>query len=139
MISKSDAWRRYYEKNKVRLNQAKRAYHKKRYANKSAEIKKKMSERRRVAKVMVLSHYSHAGIPKCVRCGFEDIRALCLDHTKNNGSEDRKKTMGKNVGGSGSRFYFYLIKHGLPSGYQTLCANCNLIKEIRRKTVARGY
>lgn len=139
MLTRQEIWKRYYEKNKDRLNAEKSGYHKKRYAGDPLKIKKRTAERRVEVKREVLSHYGVAGKAVCVACGFEDIRALCLDHTVDNGGDDRRKNMGKNVGGSGSRFYFFLRKKGLPPGYQTLCANCNLIKEIERKRVARGY
>jgi len=70
----------------------------------------------------ILMHYSN-GTLKCARCGFDDIRALDIDHI-NNKAEDRKK-FGKNV----YCFYIELAKK-LPDGYQVLCRNCNWIKHI---------
>jgi hypothetical protein len=67
-----------------------------------------------------LSYYSQ-GLLKCSRCGFSDIRALCLDHTDGDGRFDREHFRG-------SRLCLHLKYEGFPSGYQVLCANCNLIK-----------
>ena len=84
------------------------------------------NKRRLDAKHIILEKYGNA----CVKCGFDDIRALQLDHIKDNGSEERKSLGGQKM--SGANFYLYLIKQGLPGGYQTLCANCNNIKQWDR-------
>lgn len=139
MLTRPQIWKRYYEKHKDRLNADKLVYHKKRYAENSLAIKIKTAARRDAIKQEVLSHYGREGRAECVLCGYSDIRALCLDHVMNNGGDDRRKSMGKNLGGSGSRFYCHLRKQGLPDGYQTLCANHNLIKEIDHKKQKRGY
>jgi ferredoxin-like protein FixX len=56
---------------------------------------------------------------KCVQCGFDDIRALQIDHIHGGG--------GKHFRESGStKYYKEIIKS--PELYQILCANCNWIK-----------
>lgn len=80
--------------------------------------------RRREFKSIVLNKYGNV----CTWCGYDDIRALQIDHINNNGAEERKSLGGKQF--SGWRFYEYLIKQDLPDGYQTLCANCNQIKQL---------
>lgn len=79
---------------------------------------------RRKLKSQVLDRYGNS----CRICGYEDIRALQIDHIENNGSEERESLGGKQF--SGWRFYQYLVANGLPDGYQTLCANCNIIKHL---------
>ena len=74
-------------------------------------------------KKMVLTHYGNVKCA-CIRCGFDDIRALSIDHINNNGAEERREN--KNVG---NKFYYWLIKQSLPHGYQTLCMNCQWIKK----------
>jgi hypothetical protein len=135
---KQKAWKKYYDKNKDRLNKKKCEYQKKRYVSLSLDIKIKTAIRREKLKKEVMTHYG-GGKAECVICGMNNIDALCLDHKDDNGSADRFKNMGKNLGGSGSRFYGFLKKHNFPDGYQTLCANHNLIKEIERKRKLRGY
>lgn len=65
---------------------------------------------------------------KCVACGFDDARALALDHVNDNGAEERKYWRGKM-----DFFYKKIIDEGFPSAYQVLCANCNAIKEFERQ------
>jgi len=84
------------------------------------------NQRRLNAKYTILDRYGKS----CVLCGFDDIRALQLDHIEDNGAEERKSLGGQKV--SGANFYLHLIKQGLPDGYQTLCANCNNIKQWDR-------
>ena len=60
--------------------------------------------------------------PKCSRCGFEDIRALQIDHKNGGGTQERKQFK------NGYQYEKYIFEH-LDSGkYQVLCSNCNLIK-----------
>jgi predicted restriction endonuclease len=68
----------------------------------------------------IFEHYGN----KCAVCGFDDIRALALDHVNNNGAEERRMWRGKM-----DFFYKKIINDGYPSSYQILCSNCNAIKE----------
>lgn len=62
---------------------------------------------------------------KCVRCGFDDPRALALDHVNDNGAEERRNSHRIQI-------WVKIIKEGFPDCYQVLCANCNAIKEFER-------
>lgn len=75
-------------------------------------------------RMIVLAHYGVNGEPVCRICGFDDIRALVIDHIDNNGAAHRKEV--------GKKMYHWLIKSGFPEGFQTLCSNCNTIKEYDR-------
>lgn len=71
----------------------------------------------------------------CVRCGFNDIRALQIDHKNGRGHNDRKTF--KHAGASLYRFYLNnpeLAKQTL----QVLCANCNWIKKNENKENANS-
>lgn len=57
---------------------------------------------------------------KCVRCGFNDWRALQVDHINGGGNQERKQAI------SMSRYYKDILLS--PEKYQILCANCNQIK-----------
>lgn len=106
-VTKQEYQAAYRAKNRERLRQ----YHRDRKFN---------------LKLTVLDRYGKV----CVQCGFDDHRALQIDHVNDNGAEERKSLGGQNF--SGWRFYEWLIKNGLPDGYQTLCANCNNIKQWER-------
>ncbi len=83
-------------------------------------------------KIRILSLY--ASPVKCQICGFDKIDGLVLDHIHNNGAEHRKE-VGLSCRGSdtnGTRMYEHINKVGKIDGLQVLCANCNLIKEVRR-------
>lgn len=56
---------------------------------------------------------------KCVECGFNDWRALQIDHVNGGGSQEFKKI--------GHRAAYKKAVKGDPN-YQLLCANCNWIK-----------
>jgi len=82
-------------------------------------------------KYEVLSYYSSGEI-KCKWCGFNDIRALVIDHIGNDGSSNRKTLMSSSI-------YAYLKKNDFPNGFQVLCHNCNWIKEVSRKLTSRDF
>lgn len=60
------------------------------------------------------------GGPTCRRCGFDDLRALVIDHIEGAGNQHRKDSVS----------VYSVYKHALahPEEYQVLCANCNQIK-----------
>jgi len=103
-------------------------YAQKRYywANKE---KCKLSKQRSNEKLKkeVLTHYS-LGELKCAKCNETDIMVLCIDHINGKGEEHRK-SMGV-IGGIA--FYRKLKNLNYPDGFQVLCANCNLKKEIMK-------
>ena len=62
---------------------------------------------------------------ECSKCGFNDIRALQIDHKNGGGSKERKKY--------GGRYIYTLVLRNIADGkkdYQILCANCNAFKRI---------
>jgi hypothetical protein len=71
---------------------------------------------------MVLNAYGN----KCLRCGFNDIRALTIDHIGGKASKQRKEI-------SPRQLLFKIIKENYPKEYQLLCANCNMIKMKENK------
>lgn len=64
----------------------------------------------------------------CVRCGFDDMRALQFDHVNDDGYKHRK-----GLASHTSVFPAIVAANGV--GFQTLCANCNWIK--KSETAAR--
>lgn len=63
---------------------------------------------------------------ECVKCGFDDIRVLQIDHIKGRGVQEIKK-----FGSSYSMWKFYLDnQQHIPTNLQVLCPNCNWIKRM---------
>ena len=77
-------------------------------------------------KYETLRHYGNNEC-SCVLCRNTDIGALTIDHVNNNGNEQRGK-----VRRTGVRFYDWLRRNSYPKGYQTLCMNCQRIKDYNR-------
>lgn len=61
---------------------------------------------------------------QCVRCGFDDWRALQVDHVHGDGRLERVKL--NNV----SKLFHAVVAS--PARYQLLCANCNWIKRYEK-------
>ncbi len=83
-------------------------------------------------KETILSHYS----PKleCQLCGFNDIRALSIDHINGNGNKHRKKIFGHNA--SGSKFYRWLKRNNYPDGFRVLCGNCQFTTYLYNRKIS---
>lgn len=65
---------------------------------------------------------------KCARCGFDDPRALQIDHVNGNGTELRLKSKIRST----RKILYYMRKVGVDQ-FQILCANCNWIKRVENK------
>lgn len=76
------------------------------------EAKKKKYQEKRNEIFNLLGAY-------CKKCGFDDKRALQIDHINGGGSKERNKT-------SGTTMLYHILKK--LEEYQVLCANCNWIK-----------
>lgn len=120
--------REYRLKNREQCN----AYHREWYArNRERTIRRAVEYRRahpEIAKITrrklleeVIQHYSPGMC--CVRCGYNDIRALTIDHIDGNGKKHRDA-----IGGGGTVLYYWLRNNGYPDGFQVLCMNCQFIK-----------
>lgn len=114
--------KQYREKNKEKAIIVNREW---RHKNAEHVASEKRKERANL-KESVLKHYSNGNMC-CANCGFTDIRALQLDHTNNNGAQERKELFGDRTK-AGTTFYRWIRKQGYPEGYAILCANCNIIK-----------
>lgn len=84
-----------------------------------SELPKKRERGRYYAWQCRMTVFMHYGM-KCFCCGEENIYFLQIDHMNGGGTKHRQI-----LGLHGYRFYEWLIKNGFPSGYRTLCANCN--------------
>lgn len=90
-----------------------------------------ISESNKNAVVNVLTD----GEGTCRWCGQGDIDVLVIDHIEDDGAQHRRENGGKCF--SGERFYRWIIKNDYPPGFQVLCANCNLKKEVIRRRNTR--
>jgi hypothetical protein len=140
-------WQDYYQKHKEKIlakqrqvsktplyKEKRRRYyqlHKKMFYKATSTYKKKQ---RILIKTEVLTHYGNGRLA-CVRCGFTDIRALCIDHI-NGGGNKKRKLIGSSM--LGRNIYAWLKKKAFPVGYQTLCHNCNWIKRFENNEDSRG-
>jgi hypothetical protein len=70
-------------------------------------------------KAKVFAHYGGEH-PAC-KCGFDDPRALSIDHVDGGGSQHRKTLKGISI-------HKWLVAQGYPEGFQILCMNCQYIK-----------
>lgn len=113
------ARKEYYHAHKEQCLAGNRRYNKKNREKVAAYYRRHNLEVKR----QVLSHYCK-GTPACTICGFDDVKALSIDHIGGGGNEHRRTINGK----SGVAFYVWLRKHNYPEGYQVLCMNHQFIK-----------
>ncbi|KKN71801.1 hypothetical protein LCGC14_0416550, partial [marine sediment metagenome] len=102
----------WYKRNKEKVI-ANVKKHSQAYRERRNELNRK---RRQALKIEVLTHYSN-GKCACVRCGFDDLMALSIDHIEGGGAKHRREIRGLTI-------YYWLTLQGFPSGYQVLCMNC---------------
>jgi len=70
---------------------------------------------------------------KCVRCGFDDPRALQIDHLNGSAKNDPNARAYPQRGGMLIFNLVHMSDQELRSTYQLLCANCNWIKRNDNK------
>lgn len=117
-------YKKWYEANKDRAREMKKqSMIKRRELNPDLHRKQSREAKARL-KAVLFDIYGHV----CVRCGFDDKRALTLDHKLNNGNKERKKLGERGV-------YVRARDNYLPNEYQTLCMNCQFIKRCEDRNV----
>lgn len=96
------------------------------------KLARRQRERRQTLKAEVLAHYGKRGKLQCSwrRCRIVDIDMLSLDHVNDNGAEHRRT-----MRGWGRDLYAFVKRENYPPGFQTLCMNHQLKKELVRKRV----
>jgi hypothetical protein len=110
-------YKKWYEANKDRAREMKKkSMLKRRLENPDLHRKQSRDAKARL-KAILFDLYGHV----CARCGFDDKRALTLDHKLNNGNKERKELGERGV-------YVKARDNYLPNEYQTLCMNCQFIK-----------
>lgn len=67
---------------------------------------------------------------RCACCGLDEWEFLVIDHVDGGGRIHRLEIGGGvEKRGVGAGMYLWLKRSGYPSGFQVLCANCNMAKE----------
>ena len=95
-----------------------------------------MSEFQARSKEAAINMYTN-GEATCRWCGQGDIDVLTIDHVHNNGGKHLRKYPNCISKVTGYKLYLWLCKHDYPNGYQVLCLNCNLKKELLRRRAIR--
>lgn len=119
---KKEYSKQYRKDNKERLLELNRIW-----CSKNREhVREENRKERDNLKLDILNHYSNGKLC-CANCGFNDIRALQVDHIENNGAQERRELFGNRTF-AGTTFYRWVRRNNYPEGYAILCANCNIIK-----------
>ena len=104
--------RTYTRRNRDKINARRREYSRRSYReNRGAAIQKLGGE--------------------CAVCGFDDMRALQIDHVNGGGTAERKVR--------GGQAMLAGIVKGNTEGYQVLCSNCHSIKTFHEKEKKWNY
>lgn len=124
-------FRNYYNQHKEQISKRSKLWHQ---ANRGRVLVRRR-ELDRLLKYEVLTRYSMRDFPQCTICGISDIDVLNIDHIENGGRKHGESISG---GALGQNLYRWLKRNDYPRGFQSLCANCNLKKEIERKRKNRS-
>ena len=91
-----------------------RDYEIKYYSKNKREFFIRSTASRLANKILVLSRYGTF----CQCCGESEVDFLTIDHINGKGSEHRRELGMRTI-------YRWLIRNNFPSGFRTLCMNCN--------------
>lgn len=116
----------YRERPESKVLNSKR--HREWYLRNAKKIALRNRRREDAIRELVFGHYGN-GVVACVGCGESRIDCLSLDHINDDGAQHRRGS-GKT---GGIAFYWLLKTQGLPLGLQTMCMNCQMVKERRRR------
>lgn len=123
--------KKYYDDNKDRLRSkwnenSKRQYFL--YKDEKLLWQKEHHKKRRI------DFLNKLGLCKCSMCGFDDWRALQIDHVKGGGTQERRL-----YNGTVTRKIQQELIDKNPENYQVLCANCNWIKRYDNKETGKKF
>ncbi len=124
----AESSRRYRDRHPERVVTAQRAYRERNRAKTRAAGRVREQDRRERERLAVIDALGG----KCHDCGFDDRRALEIDHVNDDGTVERVRFNGNFI-----RFWRTVIAEADSGRYQLLCRNCNGIKEWERRRAAR--
>jgi len=87
-------------------------------------------QRQHYNEVRIRALHAVGGLDLRCKCGYDDVRALQIDHVNGGGNAEFKAF-------PGAAFYYKVLRDLDKSKYQVLCANCNVIKRVERKECRR--
>lgn len=108
---------RYREANREKVCD----YSRSRYHADPEAARERGRQRNRKNKEAAFAAYGGA---RCACCGESGLAFLTIDHINGCTKEQRKRE------GLGSQFYVWLKKNSYPMGYQVLCFNCNMGRQV---------
>ena len=115
-------YKKWYESNKEAARKSKRENMRK---YRAADPEKHRAQSRAAKKKLKDAVFDVYG-RECSVCGFDDVRALTLDHVRNNGSDERASIGERGV-------YRRALESEFRWEYQTLCMNCQFIERVKSK------
>jgi hypothetical protein len=135
--------RNYWDDSEKARSKTRLDYFKQWYINNRSRVIKKSKEYYEIHKDNIIIRVSGYGIRwrkemldtmggKCIRCGYDDYRALQIDHINGNGHKERRLT--------GPVYWRRVLKSYLNNEkkYQLLCANCNFIKRYENDELGKA-
>lgn len=111
----------YYEKNRLTILPKQSIISKKNYRENPEKKLLRERRRRQTHRIQLLTEI---GGCICKNCGFDDWRALQVDHVNGGGRQEHRTNKALK---SAKRYHEHILKN--PEQYQILCANCNNIKK----------
>jgi 5-methylcytosine-specific restriction endonuclease McrA len=111
-------YKEWYEENKKQHNASSKAYYE---ANKE-RVSTKQKPRLLKDRLDAITHYGG----KCAYCGEDRFEFLAFDHINDDGASHRKVIGKRNIAP-------WLKHNNYPEGFQILCHNCNLAKNIQAR------
>jgi len=112
----------YYQRHRQELLKKSRDNYKNRSEKKKMEYAEKQVERKREVRQKLIKMFGG----KCVKCGFDDWRALQIDHINGGGNKQRQED--KRFKDQRAMLKLFMEHPEEKSKCQLLCANCNWVK-----------
>lgn len=131
-----------YPDGKERCRECLKEYHRKCRTNPRSWEKEKarIREYNLERKIEVLTHYGFNRTLRCCwrGCNVTDVDMLSLDHSANDGAIHRRSLNNGSSEGGGSSVYADVKRRKFPKGFETLCCNHQMKKEILRRRAVNG-
>lgn len=121
-------YNKWYQNNKEAYRPRKATLMRKYRAENPEKYRKQSRDAKARLKAKLFEMYGY----ECAICGFEDTRALTLDHIKGNGNKERARLGERGV-------YRRAVERHRPTEYRTLCMNCQFIERSKSGVNSMAY